>query len=64
MTGVKQNEQPIPNNQQQEFENVVRPVMKWLAENQHPHTHIIITSTDAELSEGVNAISTSEYLPD
>lgn len=49
---------------QDEFESIVRPVIKWLAENQHPHTSLIITSTHAELVEGVRAISTSEYLPD
>lgn len=49
--------------QHEEFEKIVRPVMKWLAENQHHHTHIIITSTDAELSEGIMCVSTSEYIP-
>ncbi|TAI99817.1 hypothetical protein [Pectobacterium versatile] len=47
-----------------DFEATIRPVIKYLAENHHPHTHIVVTSTDAELSEGVQAVSTDEYLKD
>lgn len=49
---------------QKEFEAVVRPLMKWLAENHHPHTKIIIESSCAEMVEGVKVISTDEYLID
>jgi len=49
---------------QEEFEHVVRPAMKWLAEKQHPHTYIIVRSNVAELVEGVNVIQTDEYLVD
>ncbi|MFS7186037.1 hypothetical protein AB6848_11250 [Serratia proteamaculans] len=45
-----------------EFERLIRPVIKYLAENHHPHTHIVVTSTHAELSEGVQAVATDEYL--
>lgn len=47
-----------------DFENLCRELMRWLAHNQHPHTHIIITANSAELSEGVRAINTNEYLVD
>lgn len=50
--------------QRAEFEKLARAMMKWLAENQHPHTHIVITANTAELSEGVFAIATDEYLVD
>lgn len=50
--------------QQKQFEEVVRPVMKWMAENQHPHTYLIIRSNVAELVEGIEVISTDEYLVD
>ena len=46
------------------FEEVVKEVMKWLAENHHPHTTIIITSTSAELVEGVECVNTNEFLVD
>ncbi len=54
----------ISEEKQKEFESIVRPAMKWLAENQHPHTRLIITSTDAELVEGLMSVATSEYIPD
>jgi len=41
---------------QKEFEAVVRPVMKWLAENHHPHMKIVIESNCAEMVEGVMVI--------
>jgi hypothetical protein len=47
-----------------EFEELVRPVMKWMSENLHPHTKIIIESNSAELLEGDMAVSTNEYLID
>jgi hypothetical protein len=39
-----------------DFEKVVRPVLKYLCENHHPHVTVIITPTSAELVEGVKAI--------
>ena len=50
--------------QKAEFEALARALMQWLATNQHPHTHIVITANTAELSEGVCAIQTNEYLVD
>ena len=44
------------------FEEVTRPVIKWLAQNVHPHHSVIIDSTHAELLEGRLAVSTEEYL--
>jgi len=49
---------------QQSFEEVTRPLIKWLAENVHPHHSVIVTSTHAELLEGQQVISTEEYLKD
>lgn len=50
--------------QKEEFEKLARAMMQWLATNQHPHTHIVITANTAELSEGVCAFQTDEYLVD
>lgn len=47
-----------------EFIKVVNPLIKYLAENHHPHTTIIIDSTHAELVEGVMAHTTQEFLVD
>lgn len=46
------------------FEEVVKEVMKWLAENQHPHTTVIITATNAELVEGIKSVVTDEFIKD
>lgn len=50
--------------QKEEFDELVRPLIKWLAENQHPHTQIIIDATSAVLWEGIIALSTEEFLID
>lgn len=47
-----------------EFNELVRPLMKWMAENLHPHTKIIVEANNAELVEGCMAVSTDEYLVD
>lgn len=54
----------VTKEQADEFEKLARPLIKWLCENQHPHTHIIIESTHAELSEGLCVCVTSEYVRD
>jgi hypothetical protein len=48
----------------QEFEAVTRPVIAWLNENCHPHVVVVIDPTSAELSEGVVAFTTNDYLRD
>ena len=55
----------ILNEQQREaFEAVTRPVIEWLNKNCHPHVHVVIDQTSAELAEGVAAINTNDYLRD
>ena len=46
------------------FEEAVKPLMKWLCENSHPHTTVIVSSTTAELLEGVKSVKTDEFLID
>lgn len=48
----------------QSFEEAARPLIKWLAENVHPHHSVIVTSTNAELLEGQQSVCTEEYLRD
>ena len=50
--------------QRKQFEALARPMMQWLNENCHTHTHVIIDNTSAELSEGVLAFKTTEYVKD
>lgn len=48
-----------------DFESVVRPVIKYLCENYHPHVTIIVTPTNAELLEGQQATgNVTDYLVD
>lgn len=55
---------PFDEEKQKAFDEAVRPAMKWIAENCHPHTKIIIESNVAELVEGINVVKTDEYLVD
>ena len=40
------------------FDEAVRPAMKWLTENCHPHMKIVIESNVAELVEGQKTLVT------
>lgn len=44
------------------FEELVRPLIKYLAENHSPHTSIIITNTSAEIVDGKLCFHTEDYL--
>jgi hypothetical protein len=50
--------------EKQTFEQAVKPLMKWLSENTHPHTTAIVTGNLAELVEGVEVVKTDEFLID
>jgi hypothetical protein len=43
-----------------EFELLVRPLMEYLDTKHHPHVTIIITSTNAELVEGLMGVTNNE----
>jgi hypothetical protein len=49
---------------QKTFEEVVKPLMKWLCENKHPHTTVIVTGNLAELVEGLESVKTDEFILD
>ena len=46
------------------FESAAKPLMKYLAENHHPHTSIILTSNTCEMVESKISILTDEFLVD
>lgn len=46
------------------FEESVKPLMKWLCENTHPHTTVIVTGNTAELVEGIQFIKNDEFIVD
>jgi hypothetical protein len=47
-----------------ELKELVKPVMKWIAENKNPHAKIIIGNNFAELVEGKMSVSTDEFITD
>ncbi len=40
------------------------PLIKYLAENHHPHMSVIVTSDSAEMVEGVMTARTDEFIKD
>ena len=47
------------------FEELARPMIKYLCENYHPHVTVIITPTTAELSEGLKSVGyIDDYIRD
>ena len=46
------------------FIKAAEPLMEWLSDNAHPHSHVVVTSIVAELSEGVLAHNTEKFLKD
>lgn len=50
--------------QRKQFEEKVKPLMKWLADNAHPHVKAIVDSSSAEIVEGVVSVNTDEFIAD
>lgn len=46
------------------FEEVVTPLMKYLADHHHPYVTVIVTSTTAEMVEGMKGFNTNEFIKD
>jgi len=49
---------------QRQFNELVKPLIKFMAQEVHPHHTLIITSTSAELLEGEMVFSTKEFIQD
>ena len=47
-----------------EFEKASRPLIKYLAENHHPHVTAIVVSDRAEILEGSASIINVEFIRD
>jgi len=47
-----------------EFEDVARPLIKWLNDNCHPHVTAIVDCGSAALLEGVCYIPITDYIKD
>lgn len=47
-----------------EFEKAARPLMKYLNDNHHPMTKVIVDGTRAEAVEGLISFNTEDYIKD
>lgn len=54
----------LNDDQRKTFEQVARPLMKWVNENCHPYVTVVVDCTSAELSEGVCCVRTEDYIRD
>lgn len=54
----------MSNEKMKSFEEAAKPLIKWLAENEHPHHAAIVTCDHAELLESKLALPTSEFIKD
>lgn len=46
------------------FEDAVEPLIKFMAENHHPHTCVIVDSNSAALWEGLRTHRTDKFIVD
>jgi hypothetical protein len=53
---------PVTDDQRVQFEEASRPLIKWMAENCHPHTAVLVDSVSAELFEGQLTFCTEQYV--
>lgn len=61
----KQHLERVKMRNEEKFEELARPMIKYLCENYHPHVTVIITPTSAELLEGLKTIGRVEdYIRD
>lgn len=44
------------------FEEVTKPLIKFMEENYHPHTKVIVDCGHAELVEGVVTFTTDKFI--
>ena len=47
-----------------QFEEVVKPLMKFFAENFNPHVKVIVENNTAEFVEGSFIVKCDDYIPD
>ncbi|TGC26304.1 hypothetical protein CQJ27_09085 [Escherichia sp. E1130] len=55
---------PVYEQDADSFAEAAEPLIKWMAENVHPHHSAIVTSTGAELLMSERVHNTDKYLKD
>lgn len=62
---VRQNSNNILTKEQiKEFEEAAKPLVKYLAENHHPHMTVIVDCSSAEIMEGKASVKIDEFILD
>lgn len=46
------------------FEEAVKPLIQWMAENECPHSHVVVSGVSAELFHGQKSFNTFEFVRD
>ena len=46
------------------FENACKPLMRYLCENHHPHTKVIIDGNSSLMFEGIQCFNTNDFVID
>lgn len=46
------------------FRKAAEPLVKYLCENHHPHTYVVVEPTGAELLEGSARVKIEEFILD
>jgi hypothetical protein len=54
----------LTDEQREALYNLGKPIIKWLNDNTHPHTKVIITTDSFELLEGIIGRQTDEFIKD
>jgi hypothetical protein len=50
--------------QEDNFEELVKPLIRYINKNHHPHIKIIISTDNAEIVEGLKSFNTNEFILD
>jgi len=64
MTHPKWNNEKYQAQNRKDFEKLARPLIEFLNNRYHPHASITITTSTAEVSEGIQAFTTEDYILD
>lgn len=52
------------NTKQNEFAEATKPLIKFIADNFHPHVTVIVDCSSAEMLEGICSFRTEEFIKD
>lgn len=50
--------------QRSNMKEAAKPLVKWMNENLHPHTKVIVETDGAELLEGITSVAIEEFIRD